>query len=184
MRSFLLSLTTLAAAVLSPALAAAQVPAATARELMGAQLAASGVPPTSIFWSDEYGVWDPAASREWTGLTVTQALAHVPGGWSYLGAVINYTDQPYCVRALSRLSPRDYVSLDQTQGNFIVPPHSTLALLIGGGTGGGEVNHQLNVAFWPPNDSAGNGSRCSSVAPAGVVEWAQGTSPLFDGSRR
>jgi hypothetical protein len=108
----------------------------------------------------------------WIGLTVSSALATGSSGWVYMAVVQNFTDQRACIRVKRNDLSGTHVSLDRTDGNYIVEPHDSFAFLVASAEQPTSISHK--ILSWAPDAGAPDGRKCSSTEPAEMQDWLAG----------
>ena len=108
----------------------------------------------------------------WIGLTVSSALATGPSAWVYMAVVQNFTDERACIRVKRNDLSGTYLSLDRTDGNYIVEPHDSFAFLVASAEQPTPISHK--ILSWAPDEGAPDGQKCSSTEPADMQDWLAG----------
>ena len=117
--------------------------------------------------SQEHQLLDDGGT--WIGLTVSSALAYGPGAWVYMAVVQNFTDERACIRVKRNDLSGTYLSLDRTDGNYIVEPHDSFAFLVASDDQPTSISHK--ILSWAPDEGAPDGRKCSSTEPADMQDW-------------
>jgi hypothetical protein len=138
-----------------------------AEDLMRANLP-DDVEPDSIRGE---GVELVGPDGKWLGLTASDAVAHGGGSWTYMSAIQNFTTDAYCIRAKHAPLPSDTVSLDLSDGNYLVGAHDSLAILVAGGDDDTTFSPRYQIYSWQADESAPDGQKCSSVEPEELQDW-------------
>ena len=112
------------------------------------------------------------ADGTWIGLTVSSALATGSSEWVYMAVVRNFTDERACIRVKHNDFSATYVSLDRTDGNYIVEPHESFAFLVASTEQPTSISHK--ILSWAPDEGAPDGKKCSSTEPAELQDWLAG----------